>query len=281
VPPHFAPGIVVVDATFLKDLKKPESIARIDSACRAAHLQIAPSVANVLEALKHPHPEVRRELLDALRRWVGQRPLNPWPLDLLRLAGEALPSTEFTISAANIDHLIDRPDELQADHDKAVAFLNDLQSRFVNVYAESRPLFQATLKASGTKYAWRDIPAFLTSPDWSSDDNQEHLAGTLWELAGLSTPMPSLEVVRRSEAWRLAMDAFGAATFIHSILPDKQSNPPGFVDLMQLLYLTEHSRARLLITDDGAFNQAAKQILRGRYANVRVMTGAEFLEAAV
>jgi hypothetical protein len=281
VRPQLERGVVVVDATFLKDLKRPESIARIDAALRVAHLQIAPSVANVLEALKHSHPDIRRELIDCLRRWVGHRPLNPWPLDLLRLAGEALPSIEFVIGAANIDRLIDHPDELQADHDKAAAFLNDLQAKFVGVYADNRPLFQKTLKATGSKYAWRDIPSFLASPVWASQDNQEHLAGTLWELARLSGPAPSLAVLNRSEIWRLAMDVFGAATFTHAILPNKQANPPGFIDLMQLLYLTEHTRARIFVTDDRSLYEAATQILRGRYPNVRVLTGAEFLDAAV
>jgi hypothetical protein len=274
-------GVVVVDATFLKDLKRPESTARIESALRVAHLRIAPSVANVLEALKHSHPGIRRELIDGLRRWVGNRPLNPWPLDLLRLAGEALPLTEFTIGAANIDRLIDHPEELQADHDKAAAFLNSLQTKWAASYAENRPLFQATLKAMGSKYAWRDIPSFLASPDWASQDVQQHLAGTLWELAELPGTAPSLAVVHRSEIWRLAMDIFGAATFTHAIVPDKLAKPPGFIDLMQLLYLTEHTRARIFVTDDGLLYTAATQILRGRYPNVRVLTGAEFLGAAV
>lgn len=271
----------MVDATFLKDLKKPESIARIESALRVAHLEIAVSVPNVLEALKHPNTEIRGELLDAIRRWVGFRPLNPWPLDLLRLAGEALPKIEFSVGAAHIDWLISHPEELQADHEKAVTFLNGLQSNYAKVFEENRPQFQKTLKKTGQKYAWPDLASFLASPDWSSAENQAHLAAVLWELAGLPGTPPPLKVLGRSEVWRIAMDAFGAGTYVHSILPHKMPNPPGFIDLMQLVYLSQHTRARVLVTDDESFRATAAQLLRGRYINVRVMSGPEFLESAV
>jgi hypothetical protein len=276
-----APGIVVVDATFLKDLKNPASIARIESNMRAAGLEIAPSVPNVLEALKHPNQQIRDELLDAIRRWARYRPLNPWPTDLLRLAGEALPATEFSIGPAQIDALISHPAELQADHEKAKTFLDGLQANYAKVFAENRPAFQKTLKNTGQKYVWSNVGSFLSSEDWISGDNQVHLAGVLWELAGLAGTPPSLDVLHRSELWRIAMDGFGAGIYVNSILPNKMPNPPGFVDLMQLLYLSEHTRARILITDDTSFREIASQILVGRYINVRVMSGSEFLAQAV
>jgi len=243
---NIPPGIVVVDATFLKDLKKPESVARIETAMRTAHLELAPSVPNVLEAINHPNPEIRVELLAALRRWASVRPLNPWPLDLLRLAGEALPAIEFNFGPDKIDELINKPESLAADHEKARTFLEDLRVRFAKPYEENRDAFQRALKDKGLKYAWADIGAFLASPDWSASENQKHLISVVWDLAGLRGQPPEPSVVVRSETWRLALEAFGAATFVRSIRPNKQANPPGFVDLLQLVYLSQHSRARIL-----------------------------------
>jgi hypothetical protein len=275
------PGIVVIDATFLKSLKRADAIPRIEASLRAAHLEMAPSVPNVLEALKHTNPTIRRELLAALRRWVRQRPLTPWPLDLLRHAGEALPNSEFVIPLSQMDWLIEHPDELEADHSKAVDFLDKLQTAFARAHESNRPEFQQTLKATGQKYAWPDIPSFLVSSEWSSDENQRHLVEMVWDLVGLPAPAPSLDIVRRSEVWRVALDAFGATVHILAVRANRLANPPGFVDLMQLTYLCEHRRARIFITDDGSLYDVATEILRGRYENVRVMRGQEFLDNAV
>lgn len=278
---RLAPGIVVVDSTFLKDLKRPDSIAKIEAACRVAHLEIAPSVPNVLEALKHTDFTIRRELLDGIRRWTKTRPLNPWPMALLHLAGRALPATEFSIGRTQMDRLVAHSEELQADHEKAIRFLDGLQADFIRVYEENRPDVQRTLKLTKQKYAWQDVGSFLASPDWASRDNLSHLAGILWRMAKLPGSPPDLDIVHRSEVWRIAMDAIGAATYVHSVKPDRIPNPPGFVDLMQLLYLSGHTRARILVTDDGSFYQTATELLRGRYVNVRVLRGAEFLDQVV
>lgn len=275
---RLAPGIVVVDSTFLKDLKHPDSIAKIEAACRIAQLEIVPSVLNVLEALKHTDVRIRQELLDGIRRWTKSRPLNPWPLALLRFAGKAFPASEFSIRRTQMDTLIAHPEALQADHEKAVRLLEGLQAEFVHAFEAQRPEVQRTLKLTKQKYAWQDIGSFLESPDWTSRDNLSHLAGMLWKMAKLPGRPPDLEIVHRSEVWRIAMEAIGAATYVHAVKPDRIPNPPGFVDLMQLLYLSAHTRARILVTDDESFYQTATELLRGRYVNVRVLRGDEFLD---
>ena len=276
-----APGIVVVDATFLKHLKAPASVAAIETALRTAHLRLVLSVANVLEALKHPNPEIRAELIAAIRRWSIDRPLNPWPLELLRLAGAAFPASEFTFGPTDIDLLIRRAGALDAEHAEAARFLDGLHAKFVDAYASNRPAFQNTLKATRQKYAWPDIPSFLASPDWSARSNLEHLTGVIWQLAGLHDQPPAHEIVSQSEIWRLALDVFGAATYLHSVRPNRVANAPGPVDLLQLVYLSENNRARIFVTDDGSLYDAATQILRGRYVNVRVVRANDFLGAAV
>jgi len=276
-----APGIVVVDSTFLKQLKAPEAIRRIEANARAAHLTIALSVPNVVEALKHPNKEIRAELLAAIRRWSRNRPLNPWPLDLLHMAGEALPSVEFTYGPDQIDVLLDRPDELAADHEKAVRYLEALETRFAEPYERNRPELQQALRAFGLRDAWTNVGEFLESAAWIGDPNQTALIAMIWELAGLATPPPANEIVRRSEVWRLALDVFGAAIFTRALRANRQANPPGFVDLFQWLYLSEHSRARILLTNDGSLLETSNQALRGRYINLRIISGDDFLSQAV
>jgi hypothetical protein len=275
-----APGIIVVDATFLKDLKRPDSVARIKTAMRVAHLEIAPSVSNVFEAIKHPNKEIRGELLTALRGWARLRHLTPWPMDLIRHAGRALPNTDFTYDASELMQVVEDPNALEKDHERVVTYIERFEKTFADAFDDNRSAFQRTLKETGQKYTWTDIPAFLESADWSSEKNQSELVMTYWAAADLPQPPPSLDVVRRSELWRLALDLFGAATFARAIAPNKQANPPGLMDLMQLLYLTEHRRSRIFVTDDTALHDAATSLLRGRYPGTRVMTGGEFLELA-
>jgi hypothetical protein len=276
-----APGIVVVDSTFLKQLKAPDAVRKIETNMRAAHLTIALSVPNVVEALKHPNKDIRAELLAAIRRWSRTRPLNPWPLDLLRLAGEALPNIEFTFGPDQIDVLLDRPDELIADHEKAVRYLEGLETRFAEPYERNRPELQRALRELGLRDAWPTVGEFLESAAWIGNQNQTSLIAMVWELAGLSAPPPTNEVVRTSEVWRLVLDVFGTAIFTRALKAKRVANPPGFVDLFQWLYLSEHTRARILLSDDKSLREASSEALLGRYSNVRIMSGDDFLRQAL
>ena len=49
------------------------------------------------------------------------------------------------------------------------------------------------------------------------------------------------------------------------------------MDLLQIIYLSMHTRARIFVTDDKALSDAARAVLSGRYPNVRVMSGLAFL----
>lgn len=276
-----APGVVVVDATFLRHLYRPESVAQLEKVMRTAHLMITPSVPNVIEALKHPREDVRAALLDGIRRWSVGKVINPWPLDLLRLAGEALQrnETEFVLKARNADFLISHPEELKQDHEKAVRFLSTLESTFAEPYRTHRKEFQQTLKAEGLAGKWSTLREFLDD-QWTDRAVLSDTAEVLWDLAGLEGPVLPLEALWSSEVWRLALDAMGAVAYQRAIRREEQRNPVGFVDVFQLLYLGRHTRARLFITDDNSLHEAASGILPGRYPNVRVMRGAEFLPPA-
>jgi hypothetical protein len=276
-----APGIVVVDATFLQHLHKPESVARIESAARIAHLQICTSVLNVVEALKHPYADIRLALLEGIRRWSDGAVVNPHPFVLLRLAGEALRrgSVAFTIESRNIDLLVLNPAKLAEDHEKAVRFLSETESAFAKAYKDEKKAFQKLLKAEGRQHAWPTLADFLAEL-WSNPEMLNDTADVLWELAELSGARLEVDVLQKSEVWRLAFDALGAATYRRAIQKQDPRNPAGFVDLFQLLYMAQHTRARILITDDSSLYDDATQILGGRYINARVMRAAEFLERA-
>ena len=72
------------------------------------------------------------------------------------------------------------------------------------------------------------------------------------------------------------VDALGASIYFRSVRIEAQRNPASLVDLFQLVYLSVMQRSRIFISDDGALRETAAAIFRGRYANVRILTGREF-----
>lgn len=241
-------------------------------------LQVYPSVPNVLEALKHPNGEVRRDLLSALRRWLAERPLLPWPAELLRLAGEAIArgQVQFTIRSESLDQLVERPRELKADRERAERFLADVEKNFREQFDELRPHVQREIKAQGLRDRWPTLRAYLEE-EWSNEDVLDHFATIMWKGAGVACAKPHIRQILSSEPWRIALECIGAAMYYRAVVHEQQRNPAGFVDLSQLVYVSAHTRSRIFVTDDASLYESASGILVGRYPNVRVARARDLL----
>lgn len=276
-----APGIVVIDSTFLRHLLAPSTVRRLHTQLRLTDLELVPSIANVIEALKHTNATSREVLLSAIQDWSGEQPLNPWPLDLLRLAGQALQAgrISFRVDDDSPNSVRVRREALEDDHHRAIQFLKALEDSFVEPYKRHRESFQRQLKRKGRTGSWPDLPAFLEFHN-DNEASLAELAQLLWEYVGLSGNAASTRLLRQSEVWRLALDGFGAAMYERAVVKEQPRNAPGFVDLLQLVYLAGSPRARIFVTNDNALHRTATSILRGRYANVRVMLAEEFIPPA-
>lgn len=277
--PQYAPGVLVVDATFLRHLERADSAERLRRVRRAAHLRVYPSSINVIEALKHTNGSVRERLLDTLQNWQGDHPLLPWPQNVLKLAGEAAlrGETSFVIQGSELEVVFRKRDALDEDYRKATKFVAESEARFRALHDGVRSEVQAAVRHFGLRESWPTAREFLES-EWRKPDNLAHFAGVLWEGLQMNgePPVPAL---LRSEPWRLAMDAFGTAVYDRVARPEQRRNPPSQLDLLQLVYLSLHRRSRILVTDDKSLREAASAMLAGAYPNARVMSAAELLAA--
>ena len=274
-------GIVVIDSTFLRYLTDARTVSSLETQLSMTRLEVVPSIPNVLEALKHRDPRIRELLVSAIQQWAKDRPLNPWPWDLLRLSGQALlrGKVEFYIDEELPNSVSLQRDALESDHITATRFLNGIEEAFIAPFRKNRELVQKQLKREGRRGEWPDLPSFLDYHD-ANEDVLGHLAQHLWTHVGLPGESVALAELRRSEVWRLALDAFGAAMYFRAILLEQPRHPAGLIDLLQLVYIAGAPNARIFVTDDGQLYETATSILRGRYPNVRVLRAGEFLQQA-
>lgn len=272
--------LVIVDTTFVRHLESPASHARINSAMRAANLSIHPTATNVLEVLAIPQLDKRQRYIASLKDFLGNRALLPAPTDVLREVGVGLRNRlqRTWIDGANPGLLSDDPVVSAAHHERAKATAAKIETVFQPIIAD-RQLFQQLLKKSGLRKEWSTIPEFLAS-EWSSPDNLEHLVTQIWEGLGLEDSPPEFPIVWQNESWRIALEAIGATIFERAVRFQQLPNLPGVVDMLQLIYLSFNSRARIFVTGDDALCRVADAVLTGRYPNVRVISSGEFLDRA-
>jgi hypothetical protein len=272
-------GVLIIDATFIRHLDDPESIARLDAVCRSCDLRVYPSVINVVEALKHKSPAFRERLVDALATWAGNRPLLPWPAEVLKLAGLAAARGKhtFDITGKDLPYLVKNPAALEEDSERSAELVASLEQKFRAVHDDIRVGVQRDLKRLGKRGAWTSCADFLNE-EWRQPNSLKAYAAILWsklELPG-AAPVDQLIV---NEPWRLALDGLGSAVYDRVIRHEQTRNPPSQLDLLQLVYLAFHSRSRVLVTNDASFLQAAEDIVAGSYVNCRVVTADHRLAA--
>ena len=245
---------------------------------RAANLSIYPTVSNVLEVLAHPQLDQRQRYIASLKEFLGDRALLPAPTEVLRAVGQGISSDvqRTNITGANPGLLSDDPRISAALHVRAKSAAAVIESVFQPLVAD-RQLFQQLLAKSGRRHEWSTIPEFLAS-EWSDPANLEHLVAQIWEGLGLSGGLPALATVWQNESWRITLEVVGATIFERAVRFQQLPNPPGVVDMLQLIYLSFNPRARIFVTDDKALYRVADSVLTGRYPNVRVMSSAGFLD---
>lgn len=271
------PGLVIVDATFLQYLASERALARLESRCALANLRIWPSTINAIEALKHPNIAVRGRLVDAVARWAGDRPLIPWPPTLLVKWARAGARGEERLHfrGTKMDALV-RSSSARANATRqAEQLAAQAETAFDAAHAAVRPAVQAKLKEHGLRDEWPTCRAFIVD-QWSRPDMLAFFGTLIWRQLGMQGEAPTAAFVA-SEAWRIAVDGFGASVYQRAVRHQQLGNPAGQLDLLQLVTLSLHSRGRIFITNDNALHDAASAVLVGRFPNVRVMRAEEFL----
>jgi hypothetical protein len=273
------PGVVVIDANIVRYLGRDSAAAAFARNSACANLRIWPSTMNVIEVLKHPNVVLRERMLQNLKKFLGAYPLLPWPLAILDAAGRAAirGKSDFLFADAGFDTLALNAAELNADHDRARAFLAPLDRILTDVHDENDSVIRRGLRAEGRVRELQDHRFFLDTV-WADPENRDHQLALVWEALGLPGSPPA-NLLALSEPWRIMFDALGASIFFRSVRVEAQRNPASLVDLFQLVYLSLSQRSRILVSDDNALRETAMAIFRGRYPNVRIMSGSEFESA--
>jgi hypothetical protein len=274
-----SPSVVVIDANIVGYLLDPKRDTFIARNCQVANLRIWPSSLNALEVLKHPNPQARARLLGGLARWLGNFPLLPLPHLILRAAGLAAlkGETTFQFSELGFESIALREEHLEADHQKAKEFLAPWDQLLNEAHADTDRLIRRTLKQEGRTQELQD-PRFFLETVWADVENQSHQLALIWRRLNLPKAPPE-SLLELSESWRIIFEALGASIFLRSVRREAQRNPASFVDLIQLIYLSVVSDRRILVSDDEALRETANAVFHGRYPNIRIMSGADFINS--
>lgn len=228
---------------------------------------------NLVESYSAPD-FVSDALTGALRTLVGYDGALPWTGEVLKLEAEAHLRGEHGSQLPLDSIMLIDPAESRRDlRDRLNAFRRRTDESHRRLHADARPRIQRKLKEKKIRPVWDDFPAFLEV--WQGMETREILARQSWRDLGLPDPFAP-DVLIASESWRLMSDADGIGIFQAAIAFEQ---PPQVqrMDQLQLPYLGGADR-RVLVTRDGAFAEAAKYVVNGRYGLARVLTLAEFLD---
>ena len=241
------------------------------------HLRVWPSKINSIEVIKDPSPGRRLLLGRAIAEWCGSSALLPWPPQILQLAGHAALRGENNceIPKEMQQVLVPTEEDSREDQNRAQLWVRESEDAFDRAHGEVRQELQDILKEKGLHGQWPTAAAFLDE-EWSKPENQQHFTQLFWTHFDLPGEPPA-NLFALSEAWRIFMDAFGASVYDRAVAKEQKRNPPGVMDLLQVVYLSMHTAARILVTNDKGLATTATAILSGRYPNVRVMDAESFL----
>ena len=271
------PGIVVLDASVLGFLLTPDATDAIRRRLRVAHLRVWPSKVNVLEILKDGNTDRAARLLSHLAAWQDDAPLLPWPNALLHAEGlRVLRGEDGVVLADDLaERLVPNASALLDDRERVLRLMTPMHEVFESAHRDNGPIIRRATK----ERALSDIDArtFLDEV-WGNPDNGDHQAQLIWGAVGLPDSAPA-DLLVQSETWRLLIDALGASVYFRAVRREAQARPAGYFDLLQLIHLAGHQRARILVTNDKAQRETARAVLTGRYPNARVLSGEEFFGA--
>lgn len=207
---------------------------------------------------------------------IGSYRQAPWPYDLVKRAGHAVLRGErrFELEPSGHEPLLDPSALNEQDRNEALAALENIETRFDAMHEGARKILQPYIKTNGLQNAWPTGAEFLER-HWNSSDMAGHFAGLIWNGLKLPGEAPVQELLR-NETWKMFIDAEGIAVYERAIARE-QPKRVHRMDLLQLVYLSGSGR-RIFAAADEPLLRGAKQVLIGRYNNVRVLHIRELLE---
>lgn len=264
------PGTLILDTNCIGRLESNAARHRFEVNTRVADWRVYPTVVNVLEILNTENPHVRSRLLGTLAYLAANRPLMPWPYELLKIIAQAILEKKgrIELGPSEFEWILDHPERVSDEQlDAARTLLNDQEMRFREMHERGRPKLQAELKRQGLRYAWPTPRDFLDQT-WTTESHLDTYVEQIWGDFGFPSPAP-VSTILRTETWRLFFDGQGIGAYERGVAerPPKQVHQ---MDLVQLVYLGE-SRRRMIATADQGMLRAAKHVLEGRYPGARAI----------
>ena len=262
-------GILILDNSCYARLVKSAAMRRLKANMRAAWLDPAASEVNLLEASATTPSAVEARLIAAIRNFAGDSPLLEWPFRLLKRLARAHVNREPVVKTGDSgkEWYLDDPAARAALRDEIRAFNTNLERAFSELHQKTRSNSQRLLKAGGVKREAADLRPFLDD-EWPGLELRDHVARLTWQAFDLPGEAP-IEALLRIPAWRILLDAEGAALYLRAMACAQ----PSFVqraDLAQLVYLGAAGQP-ILATADHPFLALGQQLINGRYPGARVV----------
>lgn len=264
-------GLVVLDASSIKHLEADEARSNLHASLRANWLELWPSVMNVLEVVKTRNPRVRTRLLRTIAELAADRPLLPWPHELLRQVGAAVAEgrRETRVGERRLQRLLKEPDSIsESEVENVRRFLQEREQDFTSMHQRARRVLRPILRQHGALDRWGSVGNFLDSV-WNDPDHLDDYLVSLWDALQCPGQAP-VEELRKVDGWKLFLEGVGAAAFERAVR-GKTPKRVQEADLLQLVYLGGSHR-RILVTNDRRFRELASSMLHGRHTLARVIS---------
>jgi hypothetical protein len=270
-----ASGLLILDNNVFSRLLHPGEMARLLGNTRAADLVLQPTEINLLEMAAAPEP-VRTQLIGAMRQAAEGMALLPWPIKLLKGIGQAIADGEptYRADASGAEWYLDDQAALSDLRDAVLRFNQRLEEAFNELHEKSRRRVTQMLRTTGGRDEHGSARAFIDG-EWVNSDLRRAYAEVTWSALDLPGDAP-ITALEQNEAWRLLLDAEGAALYERA-LARQQPRRVQRMDLLQLIYLAG-ARRRILVTSDRGLLRVADAILPGRYLNARAVSADDFLD---
>jgi hypothetical protein len=261
------PGLLVIDNNCYKDLRTPDAQSRFRRHAEMCDLTPAPSTVNLAESICAPAAR-RRLNLAAMKSVMGTYPLLPWPFDMLLATGRHLVEGGpfHGYGETGFEWMLDEPDAAGESSAHTHAELIDAENKAKQRFDAHRRTIQRRAKELNIRGQWEGARAFLDY--WWEGEMAPFVAQFLWKQLSLPGE-PPLNALLGDQTWRFMIDVEAMLMYGRCVAVDP-AGAVGYVDLIQLLYLSIR-RKRVLVTNDGSFFRAAEVILGGRYENARVV----------
>lgn len=266
--------VVFLDTDCLRYLRSDSTRAGLSRQMRLINAVTVGTEINFIEAVRHPSSDLRRGLVDAVCYLAGDRPLAPWPYDLMERVGAAVGSGEndFLMPPSRLERFLceDPTEDELRDLGRQV---EEIEDGFRTIHNKGRPRIQAFIRDHGMRDVWATARAFLDEMWMRPDHIDEYIQG-VWRTLHLQggPPIPQL---RENPTWRLFFEAQGVAVFEQSFVSNRKTQF-GSLDLLQLIYVTGF-RQSIFVTNDCALRRLANVVFEP-VAGARVLSWEKFYD---